>query len=381
MSTCSVEQIYGIVRRKNVVSVFVMSLALLVFSVLLLALENIIISDKNNSAMILIIVSIIISLLFLLISIVILRNRQKNLYKSTYSTFWISFYLIMAAFAYTYATLLGTLIILALMLVIASLIPVFVKEEFIVFVGGNILTAVLLSVLKKPEPEIISFVYVFICLCSLLSYIRYKNCMLNTRYRSELKGAIKMSETDKLTGLLNRRGLERNIESLWPHWKRGKCSVAFLLIDIDYFKKYNDEFGHHMGDDCIKTIGNKIYKSIRRKTDFAARVGGEEYFVCLSGIEGQDALKWARVLKNDLDNLLIKHSAKNFLPYVTVSMGLVCERPSEFNNFDVMYVKTDKELYLAKERGRACLVFNGRVYDQRFVSDYKNIIVKREKFG
>lgn len=381
MSVYREEQIYSIVRRKNVASVFFMTLVLLVLSIFLFILRNLFIAEGNTAAVSLIVISIVFSFFFLIISTYVLRTRQKNIYKSTYSTYWIAFYILFITAGFSAKKPLEMLLIFAIMLILASLVPVFVKGEFVVFAIANLIVATAITFLKDLKPEIISFVFVFVFLCSLLSYIRYKNFMLNTRYRTQLTSAIKMSETDKMTGLLNRRGLERSIESLWPHWIREKTSVAFLMIDIDFFKKYNDEFGHVMGDECIKKISRKIGNAVRRKTDFAARVGGEEFIVCLSGIEGKDSILWAKRLKAEIEALEIQHSPSSLYPCVTVSMGLVCERPQALGDFDLMYDAADKSLYNAKEFGRACIVYNNKCYDQRYISDFRNISIKREKLG
>jgi len=381
MSVYREEQIYGIVRRKNVASVFFMSLALFLFSLFSFVLRNIFVTEGNKVSVSLMVITIVISFLFLLISTYVLRTKQKNTYKSTYSTFWIAFYILFITAGFSATKPLEMLLIFAIMLILASLVPIFVKGEFVVFAVSNLSIATAITFLKELKPEIVSFVFVFVFLCSLLSYIRYKNFMLNTRYKTQLRGAIKMSETDKMTGLLNRRGLERCIESLWPHWIREKKSVAFLMIDIDFFKKYNDEFGHVMGDECIKKISQKIGNAVRRKTDFAARVGGEEFIICLSGIEGKDSILWAKRLKAEIEALEIRHASSSLYPCVTVSMGLVCEKPLSLSDFDLMYDAADKSLYNAKEFGRACIVYNNKCYDQRYISDFRNISINREKLG
>lgn len=381
MSVYREKQIYGIVRRKNVASVFLMSVALLLFSTVTFFLRNIFIKQENNSAVTLMVITIILSLLFLLISMYVLRTKQKNMYRSTYCTFWIAFYILLIIVGFSATKPLVMLLTLAVLIILASLVPIFVKQEFIGFVLINLLTLIGVVYFKQFKGEVVCFACVFVFLCSLLSYIRYKNFMLNNRYKTRLTNAIKMSETDKMTGLLNRRGLERSIETLWPHWIREKTSVAFLMLDIDFFKKYNDEFGHVMGDECIKKIANKISKAIRRKTDFAARVGGEEFIICLSGIEGKDSILWAKRLKADIEGMEIKQAPHNFLPYVTVSMGMVCEKPLSMEDFELMYDAADKCLYNAKEFGRACIVYNNKCYDQRYMSDFRNVILKREKSG
>lgn len=371
------DRVYSIINRKNIVSVVLTSLALFLFSFISVLLKFF---DREPIG-IMLILSLIVSFAFLTFAGYVVRKRVLFLYRIVFRSFWIVFSLWFIVKGFNAETKWETLLTLSFMVVISSLIPLFVKQEFFYFVFLTLALATAVIFLKRPAIEEISFIYIFGLLCILLSYIRYKNFILNTKYKNRLDNAIRLSETDKMTGLLNRRGLERNIESLWPHWIRQKTSVAFLMLDIDFFKKYNDAYGHVMGDECIKKVAESILNAMRRKTDFAARVGGEEFIVCLSGIEGKDSVLWAKRLKADIEGLEINHAASNFLPFITVSMGLVCERPTALSDFDVMYDKADKELYNAKEFGRACISYNNKCYDKRYISDYKKYLLGKKVTG
>lgn len=131
------------------------------------------------------------------------------------------------------------------------------------------------------------------------------------------------------------------------------------MIDIDYFKEYNDTFGHVAGDDCLQAISQCILKSVRRATDVVARIGGEEFLVFLYGVTPQNALALTRKLKHSIENMQIDDVGDG---RITVSMGLSCIVPDERADFKSLYEQADKALYAAKNSGRNCIVYNGEVY-------------------
>ena len=107
-----------------------------------------------------------------------------------------------------------------------------------------------------------------------------------------------------------------------------------MMIDIDNFKKYNDTYGHAAGDECIRKVTAAIRRNVKRRTDYAARVGGEEFLVMLTGIEPKLAVKWALDLKKAIDSLKIPHADTNFNPYVSVSMGVACAEVTGYSQKD-----------------------------------------------
>lgn len=134
------------------------------------------------------------------------------------------------------------------------------------------------------------------------------------------------------------------------------------MIDIDNFKKYNDHFGHLEGDTCIRRVTAEIHKMTGKKSDLAARVGGEEFVVCLPGMEKGEALNWAIKLKENVESLNIPQAEENFLPFVSVSVGVVCGYARRSADFEQMRKKADEALYEAKESGRACVYMDGECH-------------------
>lgn len=195
-----------------------------------------------------------------------------------------------------------------------------------------------------------------------LSTVRYSRYMGECRQKRELRHAVLEAETDPLTKLLNRRGMDRSLYSIIPYCVRNKLSVAVVMIDIDYFKHYNDAFGHDMGDQCIQQVALKIKEATRRKTDIAARSGGEEFLVFLSGLDEEQALKWVSRLQESIENLNLRHADSARSEIVTVSAGVHCSSIHSREEFQELFELADEELYCAKKNGRACVSIKGSCY-------------------
>ena len=192
---------------------------------------------------------------------------------------------------------------------------------------------------------------------------RYDSYMRDCRQRRELRSALLDAETDPMTKLLNRRGLERSLVTTIAHCVRDEKPIAVLMIDIDNFKRYNDTFGHSEGDECIRKVAGEIHRATRRKTDLSARIGGEEFLVFLTGISEEAAICWALHLQESIEKLGIRQSPDNFTKEVTVSIGIQCGQ-LQWGEESIAHMReqADKELYNAKSEGRACVSVNGTCY-------------------
>jgi diguanylate cyclase (GGDEF)-like protein len=144
------------------------------------------------------------------------------------------------------------------------------------------------------------------------------------------------------------------------------------MLDIDFFKSYNDTYGHPAGDRCIKQIGNVISRTIRRETDINARIGGEEFLIFLQDVSRDDILLLSKRLQRGIESLQIPHANTTISKYVTVSIGAAQIVPSEDNDFNTLYKMADEALYKAKESGRNCIVLENVVFAKsspRYVID------------
>ncbi len=182
------------------------------------------------------------------------------------------------------------------------------------------------------------------------------------RISVKLKDKTIASEKDALTGLSNRRGLDRKVSTLWPFCARNAGNVGVIEIDIDFFKKYNDRFGHPAGDKCLQHIAKIIDNSAKRGTDIVARTGGEEFMVFVHEMNESEIIDLALKIRTAIDDERIPHAYYGVSKNVTVSMGVAYIVPTIDNSFEDLYEAADKALYVAKNNGRHCIVCNGKIY-------------------
>ncbi|MBF0224301.1 MAG: GGDEF domain-containing protein [Desulfobacterales bacterium] len=160
-----------------------------------------------------------------------------------------------------------------------------------------------------------------------------------------------LSMSDALTGLPNRRKLFEHLKLHWNMAKRNKFPISIIMIDIDFFKKYNDTYGHQKGDECLKAIALILEKNIRRPGDIVARYGGEEFTVVLPATNEEGALSIAESMRESV--LASKIESKDSPnKHVTISVGIATEIPEAASMFEDLIGKADKALYQAKNTGR-----------------------------
>jgi len=161
-----------------------------------------------------------------------------------------------------------------------------------------------------------------------------------------------LSITDGLTGLYNRRHFNEVMSKEWNRGLRSRHALTCALIDIDYFKGYNDAYGHQAGDQCLIDVANVLKDTFRRGGDFVARYGGEEFIVLMGDSSKEDAVTAVEQLQNELAKLKIPHRQSKISDHVTVSVGLVNEAPSREESIESYIRKADDALYQAKADGR-----------------------------
>lgn len=152
-------------------------------------------------------------------------------------------------------------------------------------------------------------------------------------------------DTDELTGVHSRRSF---VEALTASRQAGPEPKSLLMIDIDHFKQVNDKYGHHVGDSVLVAVATCLAKTVR-KSDVVGRIGGEEFAIMLPNMGLSDAYALAQRLRQNVDELIIRHESK--LISVTVSIG-VAETPSQYHSWEGLLSKADKALYKAKQQGR-----------------------------
>lgn len=162
------------------------------------------------------------------------------------------------------------------------------------------------------------------------------------------------ANTDPMTSLYNRRFLETKLPRLVSEAYQNQTTLSAIMLDIDYFKNYNDHYGHNMGDEVIRQIASTLLSVLRGKHDFAFRYGGEEFFLLLPGTDAEAALLVAERISTAVGQLAIPHASNPGGAFITVSQGIYSAIPTGANeqNQSVFIVHADQALYTAKENGR-----------------------------
>jgi len=173
----------------------------------------------------------------------------------------------------------------------------------------------------------------------------------------------KLAITDSLTGLANVRKFRSFLDYEWPKLFREQGFLSIILLDIDYFKLYNDTFGHQAGDDCLKQVAIALKASVHRSADLVARYGGEEFIVLLTHTDIHGAVVVAENIRKELGSLKLIHSASLCSKYVTVSLGVACVKPSIAGNSTTLIKAADEALYLSKEKGRDRVTLSNKFHD------------------
>ena len=165
------------------------------------------------------------------------------------------------------------------------------------------------------------------------------------------KELLQLSATDGLTGLSNRRMYDELSLKEWRRCDRMKKPFSLVMVDVDYFKLFNDHYGHQAGDDCLKAVASQMLRAAPRPGDLVARYGGEEFIFAL-GETDFDGAKWvANILRQRIEELNIPHAGSD-MRHVTVSCGVASIIPSDKLSLDTLLQSADYALYQAKEQGR-----------------------------
>ena len=163
---------------------------------------------------------------------------------------------------------------------------------------------------------------------------------------------LEIAKIDALTGLCNRKHLDAFLKKEWQRAMELKTPLVLIMVDIDYFKLYNDEYGHQAGDGCLKQVADILLGALKRSSDMVARYGGEEFTIVLRESSLNFAIETAESIQKTLHISNIPHARSQVEDRVTLSMGIATQIPNQHSDLSMLIHNADDALYRAKQTGR-----------------------------
>jgi diguanylate cyclase (GGDEF)-like protein len=230
--------------------------------------------------------------------------------------------------------------------VITSTYFIFVLSDKTAMVAGTAIitfTGILLSLIRGVNKAFVKSIA-----------LNYQNQREIEKRKLVERQLYDISRRDSLTSLFNRRYFDEVLETELGRAYRGHTALSLVMLDVDYFKEYNDHYGHVAGDNCLIEVAQLIEQQANRKGDLVARYGGEEFAVILPGIDANGALAFAQRLQTYIEQKKLEHSATKLttLKSVTISAGVTTVIPLMKHSPDKIIEQADTALYQAKKEGR-----------------------------
>lgn len=276
-------------------------------------------------------------------------------YKYIYISFWFLLSVGMLAFCLLDLLEKGSLINFVILLGSLSLIALFDEKELFIFTAFAFLAVLFLVIALKKDVCLIQHSFLMsicaIIISRILDYSYVKSLVLQKRLKE-------CTETDVLTGLLNRRGLDNWIEINKPKSPDSRYNYAIGIVDIDDFKYFNDEYGHLCGDKCLKVVAACLKSYFNKEHCAVSRFGGEEFVVLIRNINEDAAFKEFVKFKKVVENTKVYLDNKPGYKRVTVSIGVAFDEAIGKADFNKMFKRADNALYMAKKDGKNLVVFN-----------------------
>ena len=166
----------------------------------------------------------------------------------------------------------------------------------------------------------------------------------------------RLANLDGLTQIANRRRFDQVLQEEWQRLAREQQPLSLILCDVDYFKSYNDTYGHQAGDDCLYSIAQTIRQSVNRPADLVARYGGEEFVIILPNTHVSGAEVVAKIIQQKVQDLKLIHAQSPSSSYISLSFGVACYIPQHGLESSRLIEAADTALYQAKKQGRNQIV-------------------------
>ena len=162
----------------------------------------------------------------------------------------------------------------------------------------------------------------------------------------------RLATLDGLTGIANRRHFDERLQNEWSRASRANAPLSLIMADVDYFKRYNDTYGHQQGDECLKAVSAVLQRLAVRVSDLAARYGGEEFAVILPNTDLKGACEVAERIRAEVEAAALPHGGNEVAPCVTLSLGVATLFPDAEGQSKTLVSQADQALYQAKKEGR-----------------------------
>ncbi len=178
--------------------------------------------------------------------------------------------------------------------------------------------------------------------------------------KSQADRLASLSAMDELTGLANRRRFNQRLKQEWRRATRTGDPLTLVMMDVDHFKQYNDNYGHGAGDDCLRRVAQALDSVVQRSADLVARYGGEEFAAILPATDAEDGLQVGERFRQTVDALSLEHGYSATSGNVTISVGVATRIPNLLGEPTTLLQEADRMLYAAKDKGRNCVVGDGK---------------------
>lgn len=205
--------------------------------------------------------------------------------------------------------------------------------------------------------NLLLYITISLCLSVMRCRIIVNNLHMMRKARDEQRHLKERADKDLLTGLYNRNGYSLRLEEMIPYNIRLKIPVAVLMMDVDYFKQYNDVYGHVQGDECLRKVAHALAGCIHQEEDLLCRFGGEEFQVFLCDIQPSEAIRVGGRLRKAVSDLKLPAANRSVSPYVTISVGVASGVLTCMEDYRKLVRAADDELYQAKKHGKNMISF------------------------
>jgi diguanylate cyclase (GGDEF)-like protein len=191
----------------------------------------------------------------------------------------------------------------------------------------------------------------------------------------------RLSRLDGLTGIANRRHFEEVLDTEWRRASRAGTALSLIMIDADFFKAFNDAYGHQRGDECLMLLASIFGNAVNRPGDLAARYGGEEFMILLPGTSAQGAVELAEAIRARVEATQIWHEGSPAEEVVTISLGVVTSYPVRGLSPGGLIAAVDEALYRAKQEGRNRVIMSEPPTYDNYGSDHLSLfpLVHKER--